>query len=74
MGGSADSQIKLNLTSQGGETRVALEHVCGTTFRGQNLYGATTRQETYQCASRGNIEREFWDKFERIMAARKGAK
>jgi hypothetical protein len=74
VGGSADSQIKITLTSQGSDTAVAIEHGCGTTFRGQNLYGATTRQETYRCASRGNIEREFWDKLERIAAAKRAAK
>lgn len=69
--GTADSffTVKVSDAVSGGST-VLIEHVCGTTFSGQNLYGATTRRESYQCASRGAIEKNFWSTFEKIQQAR----
>jgi hypothetical protein len=66
--GSAESTLKVSLTEMGDSTRIVLEHGCGTTFSGQNLYGATTVRDAYRCASRGQIETDFWDKFDRIAA------
>jgi hypothetical protein len=69
--GTAASSIKVSITAEGDSTsKVAIENFCGTTFNGQNLRGATTRHEVYRCASRGGPERDFWDKFQRIIAAR----
>lgn len=69
--GTADSlfTVKASKAASGGST-VVIEHVCGTNFAGQNLYGATTRRETYQCASRGSIERDFWATFDKVLKAR----
>lgn len=69
--GTADSFFTINVSEavSGGAT-VVIEHVCGTNFAGQNLYGATTRRESYQCASRGIIEKNFWATFEKILQAR----
>ncbi|HEX4496526.1 MAG TPA: hypothetical protein VIE43_12715 [Thermoanaerobaculia bacterium] len=70
--GTATSAFKVTVAPgpDAATSRVAIEHLCMTTFNGHNLYGATTRHEVYRCASRGGPERDFWDKFQRIMAAR----
>lgn len=71
--GTADSQIRITITSALDTTRVVLEHGCGTTFSGQNLYGATTVRDVYRCASKGRIERDFWSKFDKIAEIRAAA-
>lgn len=69
--GTAESVLVTTVSDQDGDqTRVVLEHNCVTNFSGQNLYGATTRRETYQCASRGHIEKEFWRTLTRILQVR----
>jgi hypothetical protein len=69
--GTADSILTVRVTAGGtGNSTVTIEHVCGTNFSGQNLYGATTRRETYQCASRGMVEKNFWSTFDQIVKAR----
>ena len=44
-----------------------LTFFCGATFTGHNLYGAVTRQETYQCASRGEAEKNLWQMIDRVL-------
>jgi hypothetical protein len=68
--GTADSAIKVFLTETNQSTRIVLDHGCGTTFNGQNLNGATTVHEVYRCASRGQVETAFWEKFEKIATVR----
>jgi hypothetical protein len=69
--GTAESSLIIRVADAGdGQSMVSLENLCSTNFAGQNLYGATTRRESYQCASRGVIEREFWATMERIVQAR----
>lgn len=69
--GTAESSLLIRVAdADGGQSTVSIENVCATNFAGQNLYGATTRRESYQCASRGAIEREFWTTMERIVQAR----
>jgi hypothetical protein len=70
--GIADSSFKIEISARQGLSRITVDHICGTVFNGQNLYGATTRHEVYRCASRGQVEREFWMKLDQIMEARKG--
>lgn len=70
--GTADSQIKVILYPAADSTRIVIDHGCGTRFTGQNLYGATTVNEVYRCASRGLVERDFWDKFDRLLAVGAG--
>lgn len=68
--GSAESLLLVRITDASeGQAKVALEHMCATTFTGQNLYGATTRREVYQCASRDVVEKEFWSTMEQIVQA-----
>lgn len=69
--GTADATLVVNLESGSAEgtTLVRLSVECVTNFAGQNLYGATTRRETYGCASKGGIENEFWATLKRVVAA-----
>ena len=39
-----------------------------TTFTGRNLFGLTTRTETYECASTGKLETEFWQMFSKLAS------
>lgn len=72
--GTADSFFTVKASqAASGSSMVTIEHVCGTNFAGQNLYGATTRREAYQCASRGIIENDFWVTFDKILKARVGS-
>ena len=69
--GTADSAFQVTVSKIGeGQSRIVIDQTCGTVFNGQNLYGATTRHEVYRCASRGIIERNFWDTLGKIQAAR----
>jgi hypothetical protein len=75
VGGVAESVLKVTVQAISADKfSVDLEHVCGTNFKGQNLYGATTRQETYQCASRGSVEGKFWETLEKIVEAKEKGK
>lgn len=68
--GTADSVVIVNVeTAEDGLSRVKLGVECMVNFRGTNLYGVTTRQEAYACASRGSIESTFWETYERAMKA-----
>jgi len=58
-------------TPPGDKTLVKANFTCGTTFTGRNLYGATTKVETYQCASTGQMEQQFWEKFRQIYDVRR---
>jgi len=52
--GTGMSVIKVTTEPRGAdETSFRLEHSCTAKFTGKNLFGDTTREETYQCASRG---------------------
>jgi hypothetical protein len=69
--GTARSLFKVTVTASGSnQSTVAIEHLCDGHFIGQNLSGATTRDETYVCASRGTIENDFWSMLDKILAAR----
>lgn len=68
--GSAELALTVTVTARDAGAMVAVEGVCGTNFSGQNLYGATTRRETYQCASRGTLEQRFWTALGQIVATR----
>ena len=69
--GNAESSFVVTTAAQGTEKVILrIEHTCATTFTGRNLYGGTTRQETYQCASRGIVERQFWDTLRKVLDAR----
>ena len=71
--GTADATLVVNLEPGGpGRTAVRVSVECVTNFAGQNLYGATTRRETYACASRGAVENEFWATLKRVLAATSG--
>lgn len=73
--GTAESAVLVKVTAAASdEVQVAIEQSCGTLFRGQNLYGATTRQEAYRCASRGAVERKFWETLDRVLGARAAKK
>lgn len=69
--GTADSMFSVAVANAGTEnTTIRTHYACATNFKGQNLWGATTRNETYQCASTGVIERQFIDNFSRIKTER----
>jgi hypothetical protein len=72
VGGTADSNLRVRFTdastTEHVATRFDIEFVCGTRFRGHNLYGAVTRDETYACASRGIVESKFWDTVSRWVS------
>jgi hypothetical protein len=69
--GTADSVLEVRVKSlAGGLTGVEVEHLCGTRFAGQNLYGATTVQEVYRCASKGFAEKKFLETLSVVMEKR----
>lgn len=70
--GSADSNIVI-IVKNDGDNRISLsaEHQCTNTFYGRNLYNQITVQQPLKCASRGTIEREFFEKIDAIASARK---
>lgn len=69
--GTAESTVIVNTQSEGEDkVSISISMECITNFTGQNLYGATTRRETYPCASRGIIEQEFWPTLQRILLAK----
>jgi hypothetical protein len=63
--------ITVDTPPPGDKALVKAKLTCGTTFTGRNLYGATTKVETYQCASTGQIEQQFWEKFRQINDVRR---
>lgn len=70
--GSAESVFIITVKNQGNEkVSVKAGFGCATTFVGKNLYGATTKVESYACASRGTAESQFWEKFREIDMVRK---
>ena len=70
--GTADSVFIINVKNQtDGKTSVKADFGCATTFAGKNLYGVTTRVESYACASRGIAENQFWEKFREIDLVRR---
>ena len=70
--GTGESVLVIRVTEEGDDqSKISLEHTCSTQFAGQNLYGATTRRESYQCASKGTIEADFWSALREIIKARK---
>jgi hypothetical protein len=70
--GTADSVLEVRVkTLAGGLSGVEVEHLCGTRFAGQNLYGATTVQEVYRCASRGYAEKKFLETLSVVMEKRR---
>lgn len=71
--GTADSTVIVNVESKTDkEVSVQVSTQCITNFTGHNLYGVTTRQETYQCASRGVVENAFWSALRRVLSAQHG--
>lgn len=69
--GTADSMIAVTVENPGTAlATLKINFVCATSFKGQNLFGATTRAETYQCASTGAIENQFLSNFGKIKAER----
>jgi hypothetical protein len=70
--GTADSvlEVRTKVSASGLVTTAQLEHLCGAHFRGQNLYGATTRDETYRCASKGFAEKKFFETLSIVMEKR----
>lgn len=49
-------------------TKIEIDHECIMNFTGNNLLGATTRRETYQCASTGVIENKFWELLNQLQS------
>lgn len=71
VGGSAQSALIATYKVQSGEEgALQINHMCGTEFRGRNLYGMVTRREAYACASRGQIETDLTQRIETILRAR----
>ena len=69
--GTANSMIIVKVVAASAESStLTIEHECFVNFAGHNLYGITTRSESYQCASRGIIEKEFWYTLNRILSSR----
>ena len=70
--GNAESVFIVTAKNQtDGKVGVKAGFGCATTFSGTNLYGAVTKVETFNCASRGVIEGQFWEKFREIDMVRK---
>ena len=70
--GNADSVFIVTAKNQG-ENKVGVKagFGCAVTFSGKNLYGAVTKVESYNCASRGVVEGQFWERFREIDMVRK---
>lgn len=69
--GVANSFLVVRVQPEGADkTSLRVEHSCAVNFTGRNLFGGVTRQETYECASRGVVERQFWDALRQTVAAR----
>ena len=72
--GTGDFAFVVSVTPDGTGAKVTVDGQCMTNFTGQNLYGATTRRETYRCASRGKPENDFWTTLETVAANRAARK
>ena len=68
--GDAEAILVVDVQPAGsGETTFELVFECILNFKGKNWYGATTRRETYACASKGYIENYFWTILGRTIKA-----
>lgn len=66
--GSATSVLNIQIDPQGADSvSIKIKHSCATSFTGRNLWYVPTHRETYQCASRGNVESQFWDVMQRAV-------
>lgn len=69
--GTADSVFSVSIERSGtSDALLKFNIACATNFKGQNLFGATTRNETYQCASTGVLEDRFLENFTKIKTER----
>ncbi|MEI8122743.1 MAG: hypothetical protein WCI20_11880 [bacterium] len=69
--GTADSVMAVTVQNSGTvQANLKINFVCAASFKGTNLWGVTTRAETYQCASTGALEKQFVENFTKIKAAR----
>jgi hypothetical protein len=61
IGGYAGSELLIHINSIDDNTsELVLTSSLATRFRGRNLYGVVTRDETYRCKSYGTIENQFF--------------
>jgi hypothetical protein len=68
--GEAEATMVIDIKpTDSGEASFELVFQCILNFKGKNWYGATTRHETYACASNGGIENYFWALLRRIIEA-----
>ena len=70
--GSTDGCLFLEVAGLGqGESRVRVQARYVATFRGRNIYGMVTTQETFRCASLGDLEEDFLARLKRMAAVTK---
>lgn len=71
--GSANAILKARAREVGAkQTNLWVQVLYVTNFTANNLYGMTTRRETYQCASLGTAELGFWEAIDRYLASVRG--
>lgn len=69
--GKADSLITVKVLAQkDGRNAVFIDANFTVLFTGRNIYGMTTRQESYRCASLGLVENLFWSQMNDLIKAR----
>ena len=67
--GYADSLLLIDVDKLSeSKTQVSVEARFATRFQGRNLYGTVTRDETYPCASLGNLENQYFASLDRLVA------
>ena len=64
--GQVTSIMKVKVVEEANQSLVILDHHITTLFTGKNLYGMTTRQEHYRCASKGDTERLFFNEMDNL--------
>ena len=69
--GNVDSVITIKVLPQKkGKNAVFIDSNFTVLFTGKNIYGMTTRQETYRCTSLGVVENLFWSQMNDLISAR----
>lgn len=71
LSGPVSSMITVGITAQTAtRCTIGITHQCVAAFHGRNLKGSITREESYECASMGRVENNFWLLLQRFCSTR----
>lgn len=65
--GSCDSTALVNISESVNGSNISMETTCVTSFTGKNLWGMTTRKETFDCKSNGKLEELFFRNVDTLL-------